>query len=288
MRILIPALSPQGQVHAAYSDSQKTLMHRAQAYNAEKYKQIDQELASKIIQQIPNFDIKNEQHQKMLADSRNLPQNIQAFQQAYHRLSIDINFYTLGGESLLARARNHCAQVALTEGYDKIFFIDSDQGFSFEDFYKLLMSPHPISAGVVPLKAFPVPGSFETSLNFMPFMEDEIFFDGSLRTLKSTLRMARAKRSEWIEVAFTGTGFVCVDTSVFAKLAENCQEYIFPNPRSGQPEVHWAFFNEGPINDRYFSEDWALCHRARELGYKIMVNVNARCSHVGPHTFVAG
>lgn len=280
----------QGQVFSAYWLSTIECLKQSQNYNAEAYRRIDQEMASKIISQIPGFDSKNPEHIKLLADSRNLPQNIQAFQQAYHQNSIELSFYAIGGESLLARGRNHCAAVALKEGYDKIFFIDCDQGWTWNDFLKLATSPYPVAAGVVPLKAYvDSPRSFETSLNFLPFLEDEIFFDDSLRTLKSTLRMARAKKSEWIKVAFIGTGFVCVDTSVFARLAETCEEYIYPDPRSGTPEVHWSFFDGGPLNNTYLSEDWSWASKCREqLGLDLMVNVNVRANHTGPHQFVAG
>ncbi len=267
MKVLIPTLCQQGQLYSDFAMSLQLLNQ----YSAQQKQQIH----NQIIKQIPNFDEKNPEHQQTLA-----------FNMAHH--TIEFGVYTQGGESLLARGRNHAAQVALTQGWDKILFIDADEGFTWSDVYALVGSPHPISAGLVPLKTYPVPGSFETVLNFLPFVEDEIFFDNSLRTLRGTLRMSNAKKSHWIEVPFTGTGFLCVDTSVFAKLAETCDEYIYPSPATGVPELHWAFFDGGPIDDRYFSEDWAFCQKARAAGYKVMVNTNVRVTHVGPHKFVVG
>ena len=288
MRILIPAICQQGQVYAHFWLSTVDCLKQSMAYNSEVYRKLDQEMASKIIQQIPGFDVAKPEHQKLLADSRNLPQNTREFERAYRAESIELNFYSIGGESLLGRARNHVAQIALTEGFDKVLFIDCDEGFTWNDVVTLVKAPYPIAGGVVPLKAFFQPGSFETSLNFLPFNEDEMFFDDSIRTLKSTLRMARAKKSKWLKVAFTGTGFLCIDTSVFAKLAETSAEYLYPNPRTGMPELHWSFFDGGPINNSYLSEDWSLCERARAAGYDIMINADVRAVHVGPHVFVAG
>lgn len=288
MRVLIPALCQQGQVYSNFWMSTIAAVEQSIKYNGEIYRQLDQELASKIIAQIPGFDRANPEHMKLLADSRQLPQNIQLFEQSYRKESIELHFYSLGGESLLSRGRNHMAWYALEGGYDKLFFIDCDEGFSWNDIVALVKSPYPIAAGVVPLKAFPIPGSFETSLNFLPFNEDEMFFDDSIRTLKSTIRMARAKKSQWLKVAFTGTGFLCVDTAVFAKLAETADEYIYPHPVTGHPHVHWSFFDGGSIEDRYFSEDWSFAHKARQAGYDIMININVRPDHQGPHTFRAG
>jgi len=279
----------QGQIYSTYWLSTIEALKQSITYNSEVYKRIDQELAGKIMALIPNFNIANPEHAKLLADSRNHPLNQQSFTQAYQQQSLELSFYALGGESLLARGRNHAAQVALTEGYDKIFFIDCDEGFTWQDFLTMVQAPYPVAAGVVPLKAYTTPGSFETSLNFLPFEEDELFFDDSLRTLKSTLRMARAKKTPWLKMAFTGTGFMCIDVSVFAKLAETADEYIYPNPRTGQSEVHWSFFDGGPMDERYLSEDWKLCDQIRnKLGIDIMVNVNVRATHTGPHMFVAG
>lgn len=288
MRVLIPAICQQGQVYSNFWVSTLEITKQSMAYNQEIYKKIDQELSSKIMMQIPGFDISKPEHQKLLADSRNHPANIQAFTQAYQRESVDVSFYVLGGESLLARGRNHAAQVALTQGFDKLFFIDCDEGFTWNDFLTIVKAPYAVAGGVVPLKTFPIPGSFETSLNFLPFQEDEMFFDDSLRTLKSTIRMSRAKKSKWLKVAFTGTGFLCIDTSVFMKLAETCEEYVYPNPQTGQSTVHWSFFDGGPLDDRYFSEDWSFIEKCRAIGYDCMINVDVRPTHTGPHLFVAG
>lgn len=267
MRVLVPVMCQQGQVYSNFLLSIVELLEKSWNHK--------HQCAREIIAQIPGFDQNNPEHKKI-------------FDFNMHHHTIDIAVYALTGESLLGRGRNHCAQVALTGNFDKIFFIDADEGFTWDNFRTLAMSEHPIAGGVVPLKAYVTPGSFETSLNFLPFLEDEIFFDDSMRTLKSTLRMARAKKSTWLEVAFTGTGFLCVDTKVFAKLAETSAEYIYPNPKTGVSEVHWSFFDGGPMDQRYLSEDWSLCDKARNAGYKIMINSDVRVNHTGPHQFVAG
>lgn len=235
-----------------------------------------QHVAKEIVSRIPGFDPNNPEHR-------------QTFDLTIAQNTIDLGLYTLNGESLLSRGRNHIAQQALTQGWDKLFFIDADEGFSWAQLVAIATSPYPIAAGLVPLKTYPkFPHTFETSLNYLPFQDDEKYFDNALRTLSSTIKMAQGHGSPWVEVAFTGTGFLCIDVSVLAKLAETAEEYIYPNPHTGNPETHWSFFDGGPINNIYMSEDWSFVEKCRNAGYKCMINTDVRVSHTGPHTFMAG
>lgn len=268
MRVLVATPCGGSMLHTQYFLSFMETFQTSLTYKQEVYK--------KLIASIPGFDEKNPAHVAQLQHGLNLH-------------TFDIGIYALGGESLLARGRNHCAQVALTQGWDKIFFIDSDEGWTWADFHAIVTSPHPITAGVVPLKAYhQYPHSFQTSLNYLPFLEDEKYFKDSLRTLESTIKMAEGHGSHRVKVAFTGTGYLCIDTSVFAKLAEMERGYLYPNPQTGQCESHWDFFGGGPVEDQYQSEDWSFCHKAREAGYDIVIDTNVRPSHTGPHTFKAG
>lgn len=264
MKVLVGTLMQQGQV---YGNFHQSIVQAFQQSLEEKFR-----IAQELTRAIPNFDPKNPQHQ---ADF-NFSMNAQ---------TLDLGEYTLGGESLISRGRNHMAQVALTQHFDKIIFIDADEGFTLNDIKALAFSNYPIAAGLVPLKTYPIPNSFETVLNFLPFLKDEPFFDDSLRTLKGAKRLARAQKSDWIEVAYTGTGFLCIDVSVFAKLAETTPEYAYPNPATGITETHWSFFDGGPMHDQYFSEDWTFCQKARDAGFKIMVNTKVLVNHQGPHMF---
>ena len=187
--------------------------------------------------------------------------------------------YTLSQESLLPRGRNHIAQVCMKEKYDKLFFIDADTGWFPEQFMHLVMSPFPIVAGCVPLKTYPI------VLNYLPFKEDEKYFINALRTPESTRTMRQAYGKAEIPVAFTGTAFLCIDSGVFYKLSETEMTYQYPNPFNGQQETHWDFFGGGPMQGTYYSEDWAFCKKAREVGYDVRVNMDIMVNHVGTHVY---
>ncbi len=234
------------------------------------------EIARQVVAQIPGFNQSN-------------PAHAQALQQTLQQHSFDLGVYTMSGESLLPRARNHIAQSMLTGGWDKLIFIDSDTHWTWQQFKTIVESPHPILGGVVPLKTYvDFPRSFRTSLNYLPFLSDEQYFEGSLRDLPGTIRMAQGHGSPIVKVPFTGTAFLCIHRSVFMKLAETSSEYIYPNPSTGQPETHWSIFDGGPLEGIYYSEDWQFCHKAREAGFDVNIHTDVRLGHVGNHHFVAG
>ena len=189
--------------------------------------------------------------------------------------------YTLSQESLLPRGRNHIAQVAMKDKYDKLFFIDADSGWTAEQFLTICFSPFPVVAGIVPLKTFPV------VFNYLPFKDDEKYFTNALRTPESTRKFREGSGMSEVPVAYVGTAFLCIDKQVLHKLSETCETYMYPNPFNGQQETHWDFFGGGPMHGQYYSEDWAFCNKAREAGYDIRANLDVQINHVGRHVYKA-
>lgn len=269
MRIMVGTPCALGMVTTQYLTSFLATFNGVTQYKGQVYQQL--------IQQFPGgFNQQDQNH-------------IKALNQALHQHTMDVGLYTLAGESLLGRGRNHIAAQMLIGGWDKLFFVDADTGWSFEDFKAIAMSPHPIIGGVVPLKTYVnQPHGFQTSLNYLPFEEDEVHFQNGIRDLASTDRMTKAHGSPIVKVAFTGTAFLCISREVFMKMAETAEEYLYPDPHTGQSTVHWSFFDASPIADTYLSEDWQFCHKARELGYDIHINTDVRLTHTGNHSFKAG
>lgn len=268
MRILIGSPCGGGQVTVQY------MLSLLDTYNqAAKHKQ---EIAQAIIQQSPGFDAKN-------------PQHMQGLQVTMAQHTYDIGIYTLAGESLLARGRNHIASTALRQGWDRLVFIDVDEGFTWDDFKSVVSSPHMITAGVVPLKTYvDRPNSFKTSLNYLPFFEDEKYYTRAIRDLAGMERHVQGSGSHLLKVAFTGTGFMCIDSKVLMQLTESAPHYLYPDPSNGQVQSHWGFFDGGPINAAYYSEDWALCQKVRDLGHDIIVDTRVKITHTGNETFKVG
>ncbi len=68
-----------------------------------------------------------------------------------HDMTID--FYHIGGESLVTRARNGAVAVFLeNQAWTHLIWIDADIGFHPRAVHRLLLSDYDISAGIYPLK----------------------------------------------------------------------------------------------------------------------------------------
>ena len=192
-----------------------------------------------------------------------------------------LGLYTLSNESLVARGRNHIAQQAIQGGWDKLFFIDADAGWRWDQFAAVATAPAPIVAGTCPLKTYPI------SLNYLPFQDDEHYYKDAIRSPESLAAMRAGHGSPLIKVPFVGTAFMCIDVNVLKKLTEVAGPYQYPNPQTGNLETHWDFFKTEPVAKKYMSEDWGFCHMARQNGTDVHIHADVCITHTGSHTFQA-
>lgn len=190
-------------------------------------------------------------------------------------IDVEIGLYTLSNESLLTRGRNHIAAVAIRQGWDKLFFIDADSRFTFEQFMGVAAAPHDFCAGAVPLKVLPI------SLNYLPFEDDEHYYKDAIRSMDSFLKMREGHKAQYIPVAYIGTAFMALSRKVLLALAEEAEEYQYPNPATGHLHTHWNIFATKPMHGKFMSEDWYACETARRLGFDVMMNTNVVIDHVG-------
>jgi hypothetical protein len=194
---------------------------------------------------------------------------------------IQVGIYTLTHEALISRGRNHIAQVALQQGWDKLFFIDADAGWTPDQFLAVATAPVDIIAGTCPLKTYPI------SLNYLPFKDDEHYYQDAIRSVESLAAMRAGHASQLIKVPFVGTAFMCISGHVLRRLAEVAEPYQYPNPATGNLETHWDFFQTKPVKKMYMSEDWGFCHMARECGFDVYIHADVVITHTGAHTFRA-
>lgn len=195
--------------------------------------------------------------------------------EALNLVDLDIGLYTLSNESLLTRGRNHIAAVAIRQGWNKLFFIDADARWNFQQFLSVVTSPHDFTAGACPLKVLPI------SLNFLPFQDDEHFYKDAIRSVDSFLKMKEGHEKKYVPVAYIGTAFMCLSRKVLLALAKASEEYQYPNPSTGHLHTHWNIFAAKPMHGKFMSEDWYACDLARSLGYDVMMDTDVIISHVG-------
>lgn len=201
------------------------------------------------------------------------------------KIITDYNLNYLG-DSLVHRIRDRHANDAIRGGWDKLFTIDSDIDFTWEDFRRIITSDKDIVGGSYPLKCFPV------VVNFNPL-------HGKGRELLKTNRgYDYAAFEEFkkkytdpqglVEVTHLPTGFLCVRTSVLKKLTETVGRYQIFAQESGHRDTLYHFYPSGIVDHSLESEDWAFCRLAAEAGYKIYFDTNVITGHIGTHTYRLG
>lgn len=172
---------------------------------------------------------------------------------------IDHDFHFGWNESLVTRARNEMTAAFLGTDYQYQMWIDADIEFTAEDFSKLWNMDADIACGVYAMKK----------------REEQWFAawkDGKL--IKDLDQFAGP-----IEVDYAGTGFLLIRREVILKLMETAESYEGPNGRV--PALYMT-----PIhNDIFESEDYHFCRKAREAGYKIIMDPSVRLGHYGQYRY---
>ena len=164
-------------------------------------------------------------------------------------------------ESLVTRARNEMTASFLGTAHTHMMWLDADIEYEPEHVAKLWNLDADIAVGVYAMK-----------------VPDKQWFaawkDGAL--VKNLDRFEGP-----IEVDYAGTGFMLIRRSVLEKLAETADSYEGPNGRV--PALYMT-----PIhNDGFESEDYHFCRKAREAGFKIVMDPSVRLGHIGQYRYGA-
>jgi FkbM family methyltransferase len=167
------------------------------------------------------------------------------------------------GDSLVTRARNTLTADFLESDATHLLFIDDDLIFGPDHVRRITSHPVPIVGGLYPKKQ---DGPTSWVLNTLTNSDPSDRSDGLTR------------------VAYIGTGFLCVERSVFERMIERFPEIEYLADESGRRE--WDFWSVGVCRThsgqvRYLSEDWFFCERALQMGYQIFADPAVVLKHVG-------
>jgi len=156
-------------------------------------------------------------------------------------------------DSLIQRARNSLFRLALTGGYDDLFFIDSDCEWQAEWIFRLLERPEPIVGGALVKKS-------EKEGYTVKLLDRELKYsqDGKL-----------------IEVDGVGTGFMKINRFALEKLWDMSDKYM------SEGEEHRMVCDIKVENGDLISEDYILCNKWKSLGYKVWLDPTITLNHIG-------
>lgn len=159
--------------------------------------------------------------------------------------------------------RNRLATAALDEGFSEIMWIDSDIAFPFDAVDHLRDLDLPFIGVGYPKKG-------ENSFAFNYPAPKVVFGD----------------EGEIVEVRYLPTGFLYTKREVYETMIERLKMPLC-NTMFGEPQ--YAFFQGIVVPHEgghwYVPEDFAFCERARQCGYKILMDNRIRLWHIGGYGY---
>ena len=181
---------------------------------------------------------------------------------------INVDFGLLGNQSLVPKARNTLiSHFYHSKQYTHIIFIDADMGIPSFCIPKLLSRNVDVIGVPVPLKGYNPDGS--PVLNI-----------GEILELKDGLA----------ETTRVGTAVLMLSRKAVDSAIEVSSKYFSDSYYSRGSEVsenQFDVFRIGATKDEnYLSEDYFMCSKLRELGYKIYIDLTIPVKHNGMHGFI--
>jgi hypothetical protein len=189
-------------------------------------------------------------------------------------------------ESLITRARNTLVHKFLQTDCDGLLFIDSDQGFDYNDVIKMIESGKDIISAVVPMKQI----NWEAAMIAYEFgLNDLEKYAGhyAVNFKKSTDSIPL---NEPIEVDNIGTGLMYISRKVFEDMAPTCRSYLNSEEGTGvmqkdAKKVIEFFALDIDDKDVLLSEDFYFCRKWRALGNEVYAAPWVYVTHSGEQIF---
>ena len=214
---------------------------------------------------------------------------------------IQLQFGTIGNESLVTRARNTLVQLFMDDpgNYTHLLFIDADIGFSEKTVFRMLELDEDVVTGVYPRKAI----DWRRVKKRMTDNPDVSLDELQAAALQYNLNVKNPDHVEvkrgFIEVLDGATGFMLIKRHVFPKMADAYPELKFKaDQHLGQPhekkfeehytsEWNYAFFDTmiEPETKRYLSEDYSFCRLWQKIGGKVYADIVSGLNHYGTYAF---
>ena len=180
------------------------------------------------------------------------------FRMGAHMEDLQMNLQFWMYESLVQKARNNLFADAYNAGFDDVFFIDADQSFRPEWFFRLLQLPVDVVGLPVRMK------TDEERYNLRP--ENPLLheYDHKLGLLK---------------VEAIGTGFLRLSRKAMKALWDNSPQY------NDGDKKRRMICNLEIVNGGLISEDIQICDKLKRAGLNVYVDITETCAHFGTKRF---
>lgn len=182
----------------------------------------------------------------------------------YYRTQLNFTISAIGNESLITRARNAILSKFHAEPeFTHLLFLDGDVYLPAAGVQRLLTHEVDVIGAAVPLKGFNERG-------------ERIFNVGQCLGEHGCLH----------EVERIGTAALMLSRKAVNALVEEAIQAGDTYQRllsRGTPmaNVHYDVFKVGVVNGDYLSEDFWVCHRLRQMGFRVFVDPVISTRHQG-------
>lgn len=162
--------------------------------------------------------------------------------------------------------RSQMATDALEDGFEELFWIDADIGFSPAAVGRLRSHGLPLACGIYPKK-----GQRALAANLGHDTKQVVF----------------GPQGGLLEIQYAATGFLYTQAAVYADIQKHCR-LPHCNRRFGTPVV--PYFLPLVVAEKsgefwYMTEDFSFCERARQTGIKILADTTIRLQHIGSYRY---
>lgn len=161
-------------------------------------------------------------------------------------------------DSLVQRARNDIVKVAVDSEVDDLFFIDTDQDWNPQDFFRMLSHDCAVVAAPVPKKS-------DIEQYNVKLLGDFVIEDNGL-----------------VSVDGVGTGMMRIRKDVLKKVYDASDEYKEPH----KPDSTKNVFEVKVVDGELWSEDIVFCDKVKKLGEKVYIDPLVNCGHSGAKRWV--
>jgi hypothetical protein len=217
-------------------------------------------------------------------------------QQLLTQLGIQCSVEFMKNESLITRARNNMvAKFMSNPETTHLLFIDSDITWHPMDVVKLLAAEKDVVGGIYPKKRY----AWErlTPENIKDFVsrknlyynkdksDEDLIRENLVNYNLNYDRKTMKIENNLLEIYTLATGFFCVSRNCLKTMMEKHPQTKYIDDvnylQGSENDYAYALFDCIIVDTHYMSEDWTFCHRWREIGGKIWIDVTIELSHTG-------
>ena len=199
---------------------------------------------------------------------------------------VHIFWSQLMNESLIPRARNELARLALANDFDYLMFVDADISFGGDAIWRLMQTDKDLVCGIYPKKEIAWDRIEEAAKAGKTDLKQ---YSGAF-VCNTVSELTLTDEQGLIEIRHGGTGFMLIKRSVLEALKEHTPTYRIGSYKDDQgeyvhPLTHEFFATSIDETGALLSEDYHFCDLWRKHGGSVFADPFIKLDHVGTNVF---